>query len=141
MTVIFRLILMLMLVAITAFDSFVIVKGSEPLGVMVAAPNAKSTVLSDMNYWESMADRLAAISETPANCHRTRLVCLTIAPPADNSINSVGSRVCHTHNTINFHWEGPYLPASASICTARDTRVINSATSGSSGNKSPRRMV
>jgi hypothetical protein len=78
---IFRLILALMLVLIIAFAGFVLVKGSQPMGEVGADPNDESAVLSEVNYWEFMANRLAASRETPINCHRTRLIYLTIALP------------------------------------------------------------
>jgi hypothetical protein len=78
---VFRLNLALMLVLIIALVGFVLVKGSQPMGEVGADPNGESTVLSDVNYWEFMSGRLAASSETPTNCHRTRLIYLTIALP------------------------------------------------------------
>ena len=72
---------MLMLVVIIAFVGYVLVKGSQPMGFVGADPNGQTAVLTDMNYWEYMANRLAASRETPANCHRTRLIYLAIALP------------------------------------------------------------
>ena len=70
-----------MLVVIIAFVGYVLVKGSQPMDFVGADPNGQTAVLSDVNYWEFMANRLAASRETPANCHRTRLIYLAIALP------------------------------------------------------------
>ena len=79
----------MLLVAIIAFAGFVFVKGSQPMGMLDVDPGGETSVpssslrtgLSDLNYWEFMADRLAASRATPANCHRARLIFLTIALP------------------------------------------------------------
>lgn len=81
MSFITRLIFVSMLVVIIAFIGYVLVKGSQPMGVVGADPNGESTVLSELNYWEFMANRLAVSSETSVNCHRTRLIYLAIALP------------------------------------------------------------
>jgi len=78
---IFRLMLVLIVVIDITISGFVIVKGSQPIDMVGADPNGDSAVLGDMNYWEYMTNRLQASSETPANCHRTRLVYLAIALP------------------------------------------------------------
>lgn len=78
---IFKMILVLMLVVIIVLVGYVFVKGSQPMGFVGADLNGQTAVLTDANYWEYMSDRLAARRETPANCHRTRLVYLAIALP------------------------------------------------------------
>lgn len=78
---IFRMMLVLIIVIAITITGFVIVKGSQPIGRVGTDPNGNSGVLGDMNYWEYMANRLQASSDTPANCHRTRLVYLAIALP------------------------------------------------------------
>lgn len=78
---VFRMILVLIIVIAITITGFLIVKGSQPMGMVGADPNGDIVVLGDMNYWEYMANRLQASSETPANCHRTRLVYLAIALP------------------------------------------------------------
>jgi hypothetical protein len=78
---IFRLMLVLIIVITITITCFVIVKGSQPMGVVGADPNGENAVLGDMNYWKYMANRLQASSETPANCHNTRLLYLAIALP------------------------------------------------------------
>jgi len=78
---IFRMMLVLIVVITITVAGFVIVKGSQPIGMVGAEPKSDNTVLGDMNYWEYMANRLQASSETPANCHWTRLVYLAIALP------------------------------------------------------------
>jgi hypothetical protein len=78
---IFRMILVLVIVIAITITGFVIVKGSQPIGILGDDPNGDNAVLGDMNYWEYMANRLHASSETPANCHKTRLVYLAIALP------------------------------------------------------------
>ena len=81
MSFIFKMILVLMLVVIIAFVGYVLVKGSQPMDFVGAGPNGQTTLLTDVNYWEFMANRLAASREAPANCHRTRLIYLAIALP------------------------------------------------------------
>jgi len=78
---IFKMILVLIIVIAITITGFVIVKGSQPIGMVGADTNGDAVVLSDMNYWAYIANRLQASSETPANCHRTRLVYLAIALP------------------------------------------------------------
>jgi hypothetical protein len=78
---IFKKMLVVIIVIAITITSFVIVKGSQPIGMVGADPSDGTVELSDMNYWEYMANRLQASSETPANCHRTRLVYLAIALP------------------------------------------------------------
>jgi hypothetical protein len=78
---IFRLVLVMLLVALVAFAGFVFVKGSQPMGVVGADPNGKTADLGAMNYWEFMSSRLAASRETSSNCHHTRLIYLTIVLP------------------------------------------------------------
>ena len=81
MSFIIRLIFVLMLVVIITFIGYLLVKGSQPMGVVGRAPNGESAVLSELNYWEFMANRLVASSETSVNCHRTRLIYMAIALP------------------------------------------------------------
>ena len=81
MRFIIRILLLLIFVVIIAFAGFMIVKGSQSMGVVGADSNSQSAEIRDMNYWEYMANRLAASHETPVNCHRTRLVYLAIAIP------------------------------------------------------------
>jgi hypothetical protein len=78
---IFRMMLVFIIIIAITITGFVIVKGTQPMGTIGADPSGDSNVLGDMNYWEYMANRLQASSETPANCHRTRLVYLSIALP------------------------------------------------------------
>jgi hypothetical protein len=78
---IFRMMLVLIIVIAITFTGFVIVKGSQPIGMVGGDPSGGTAELNDMNYWEYMANRLHASSETPTNCHRTRLVYLAIALP------------------------------------------------------------
>jgi hypothetical protein len=78
---IFRLVLVMLLVALVAFAGFVFVKGSQPMGVVGADPRGAIADLGAMNYWNFMAHQLAASRETSSNCHRTRLIYLTIALP------------------------------------------------------------
>jgi hypothetical protein len=78
---IFRMMLVLIIIIAITITGFVVVKGSQSMGMVGADPNGDNAILRDMNYWEYMANRLQASSETPANCHRTRLVYLAIALP------------------------------------------------------------
>ncbi|MFZ2095144.1 MAG: hypothetical protein WAV05_00775 [Anaerolineales bacterium] len=63
---IFRMILVLIVVIAITTTGFVIVKGSQPIGMVGADPNGDNAVLSDINYWEYMANRLQASNETPS---------------------------------------------------------------------------
>ena len=78
---IFRLVLVMLLVAIVAFPGFVFVKGSQPMGAVGVDPRGAIADLGARNYWNFMAHQLAASRETSSNCHRTRLIYLTIALP------------------------------------------------------------
>lgn len=77
----FRLGLALVLLAGVALASFVLVKGSQPLGAVSGGPDGQTIDLGETSYWEFMANSLAASQQTPLNCHRTRLAYLAIALP------------------------------------------------------------
>jgi hypothetical protein len=81
MSFIFKMMLVLIIVIAIAITGFVFVKGSQPIGMIGVYPSGGTAVLNDLNYWEYMTNRLQASSETPANCHKTRLVYLAIALP------------------------------------------------------------
>lgn len=70
-----RLVLALLVVATLTLAGSVAVRSSQPMGLYSAAENSQSA----MNYWQYMADRLAASRQTPTNCHRTRLIYLVVA--------------------------------------------------------------
>ena len=89
MNYIIRLIFVLMFVVIIALIGYVLVKGSQPMGFVGVDPVGQTAVISDMNYWEYMSDRLAASRETTANCHRTRLIYLVIALPVYPAVYSL----------------------------------------------------
>jgi hypothetical protein len=76
-----RLILVLMLVAFAALGSFVAWQSTQPVGTLGANPQGPTADLHDLNYWQFMAGGLAASRETPASCHRNRLVGLAIMLP------------------------------------------------------------
>ena len=78
---IFRLVLVMLLVAIVAFAGFVFVKASQPMGVVGVDPRGAIADLGAMNYWNFMAHQLAVSRETSSNCHHTRLIYLTIVLP------------------------------------------------------------
>jgi len=77
----FRLGLVIVLVAAVALAGFVLVKGSQPVGAVSAGPNGQTISLDKTSYWEFMTGSLAASRQTPLNCHRTRLIYLAIALP------------------------------------------------------------
>ena len=74
------------LVSVFTFASFVFIKGAQPIGPIgnnkQSLPSTGSTAtLPQMNYWQYMANRLAASQKTPAVCQQTRLIYLAIALP------------------------------------------------------------
>lgn len=76
-----RLSLVVMLLAGIALAGFVLVKGSQPVGIVGIVLNSQTTRLGETSYWVFMAGSLTASQQTPVNCHRTRLVYLAIALP------------------------------------------------------------
>jgi hypothetical protein len=76
-----RLTLALILVTVAALGSFVTWNSFLPVGTFSADPQEPTADLHHINYWEFMAGGLAASRETPASCHRNRLVGLTIMLP------------------------------------------------------------
>jgi hypothetical protein len=81
LSLVIRLVLVLMLVAFAALGSFVAWQSTQPVGTLGADPQGPTADLHDLNYWQFMAGSLAASRETPASCHRNRLVGLTIMLP------------------------------------------------------------
>jgi hypothetical protein len=81
LSLVFRLALLLALVAGAVMGSFVAWKSFQPVGTLGADLQGPNIYLNDLNYWEFMAGSLAASRETPASCHRNRLVGLTIMLP------------------------------------------------------------
>lgn len=77
----FRLGLVVVLVAAVTLAGFVLVKGSQPLNAVSGGPDGQIVDMGETSYWEFMVDSLAASRQTPANCHRTRLTYLAIALP------------------------------------------------------------
>jgi hypothetical protein len=77
----FKLSLVMLLVAVVAIAGIIFVKGSQPMGVAGVDPKGQNANLDDMSYWEFMSGSLAASRETPVNCHRTRLIYLAISLP------------------------------------------------------------
>jgi hypothetical protein len=77
----FRLGLVVVLLAGIALAGFVLVKGSQPLGAVSSGPDGQTMDLGETSYWEFMAGSLAASRQTLLNCHRTRLAYLAIALP------------------------------------------------------------
>jgi hypothetical protein len=73
--------LTLILVTVASLGSFVVWQSSQPIGTLGANLRGPSADLHDLNYWQFMAGGLAASRETPASCHRNRLVGLTIMLP------------------------------------------------------------
>jgi hypothetical protein len=76
-----RLTLAMILVTVAALGSFVAWQSTQPVGPLGANPQGQTADLYDLNYWEFMAGGLAASRETPASCHRNRLVGLAIMLP------------------------------------------------------------
>ena len=76
-----RLILALILVTVGALGSFVTWKSLLPVGTFGADHQGPTVHLDELNYWEFMAGSLVASRETPASCHRNRLVGLAIMLP------------------------------------------------------------
>jgi hypothetical protein len=117
---IFRILLVLIIVIAVSIAGFVVIKGSQPIGMVGADPNGNSGVLGDMNYWEYMANRLQASSETPANCHRTRLVYLAIALPVYPAIYTYVA--LFPESSVATHMQpSPLIPESISWREAPET--------------------
>jgi hypothetical protein len=117
---IFRTMLVFIVVIAVTITGFVIVKGSQPIGMEGTDPNGDSAELSDMNYWEYMANRLQASSETPANCHKTRLVYLAIALPVYPAIYTYVA--LFPESSLASHIQpSPLIPESISWTEAPDT--------------------
>jgi hypothetical protein len=76
-----RLSLVMILVTVATLGSFVTWRSFQPVGTLGANPQGPTADLHDLNYWQFMAGGLAASRETPASCHRNRLVGLTIMLP------------------------------------------------------------
>jgi hypothetical protein len=76
-----RLLLALILVTVAALGCFCAWKSFQPVGTLGADPQGYTAVLHDLNYFQFMAGGLAASRETPASCHRNRLVGLAIMLP------------------------------------------------------------
>jgi hypothetical protein len=81
LTLVIKLVLVLTLIAVAALGSFVTWKSLQPVGTLGVNPHGPTVHLDDLNYWEFMTSSLAASRETPASCHRNRLVGLTIMLP------------------------------------------------------------
>ncbi len=73
--------LMVLLLAGILFAGWVAIQGMQPMGGIGADPNDPAAGLGDLSYWDYMSDRLAASRQTPAACHRTRLIYLALALP------------------------------------------------------------
>jgi hypothetical protein len=71
--------LVVMLIATATLAGLVGWYGAQPLGAV--GEGGRTAVLDDISYWEFMAGSLAASRETPANCHRMRLIGLAIGLP------------------------------------------------------------
>ncbi len=84
-----QLILVGIFLAAVCFAGFVAVKGSQPVGVVGAGSPNQTANISDMNYWQFISVRLEVSRQTPASCHRTRLVFLAVALPVYPSLYTV----------------------------------------------------
>jgi hypothetical protein len=81
LNLVIRLSLAMVLVTVATLGSFVAWKSFLPVGTLGADPQGPTVYLGNLNYWQFMAGGLAASRETPASCHRNRLVGLTIMLP------------------------------------------------------------
>jgi hypothetical protein len=81
LTLVIKLVLVLTLITVAALGSFVAWKSLQSVGILGTNPHGLTVHLDDLNYWEFMAAGLAASRETPASCHRNRLVGLAIMLP------------------------------------------------------------
>jgi hypothetical protein len=81
LSLVIRLVLVLMLVAFAALGSFITWQSTQLVGTLGVNPQGTTADLHDLNYWQFMAGGLAASRETPASCHRNRLVGLAIMLP------------------------------------------------------------
>lgn len=74
-----RTILAVTLISLVAGCGLIAWAGSQPMDDV--GGNSPAVGSDDISYWHYMAKNLQASRQTPANCHRTRLIYLAIALP------------------------------------------------------------
>ena len=75
-----RVLLAVTLFSLIAGCALIAWAGSRPMNG--SGSNSSAIGLDGASYWQFMARNLEASRQTPANCHRTRLIYLAIALPA-----------------------------------------------------------
>jgi hypothetical protein len=81
-----RSIVAIISVSVFTFAGFIYIEGALPMGSsgnnQQGLPSTGSTApLSQISYWQYMADQLIASQKTPSICQQTRLIYLAIALP------------------------------------------------------------